>query len=422
MTQVQRTPSRSSSPSVSNGGDRANRSTAQRSNVERVVSPARPSSRPTAYRRPRRRHPLRRVIAGVFVAVLAATGLSVASALRGPGDDTATKLAEWARDHGFGIVVTSAETVQYLLHPPTTGGQPDLAVLAPGARQSQSGIGNSNAPASSIVPALPRLVGPATPALPGEGVWVTTAGSSSRPLVRQTYVRPDTVHTSYLAGVAWMSHRLSFVLHPGYQDPGTRGFSQPDMIPPNEYSHLVATFNGGFKLADARGGFYDHGTTIGSLTVGAASFVVYADGHATVGTWGRDVSLTGNVVYVRQNLEPLISNGQIAANVDSNVQSNWGATVGGGYAVWRSGIGVTASGDLVYVAGDALTVSSLADLLKRAGSVNAMQLDINKSWVSYMTYTQRGSHVTPHKLVPFLRSADRYLSPASRDFLAAYAR
>ena len=160
--------------------------------------PARPTSRPQAYRRPRRRRFwVRRAVLALVLLLVVSTAWSVAGALRAPGDDTPTKLAEWARDHGLGVVVTAAETVQYKLNPPATGG--------------------------------------------------TAAG----PLVQVTYVRPDAVHTSYLTGLAWMSHRMRFVLHPGYEDPGTAGMSQNDLVTRAHYSGLTVTFNGGFKLKDA---------------------------------------------------------------------------------------------------------------------------------------------------------------------------
>jgi len=385
----------------------------------------RPSSRPRAYRR--RRSPwvywLRRgLVAGVCV-LLVATTWSIVGALRAPGDDDASvKLAEWARDHWLGPVVTAAEAVQYRLNPPQTGGTPDTSQLASGAAENTNAskkVGTS--PGASVVPLQARLSTPVTPALPGEGVFVPAASTKAGPLVQFTYVRPDTVHTSYLTGVAWMSHTLHFVLHPGFQDPGTTGMSQPAQITTAQLPGLLASFNGGFKLKDAQGGYYDHGHTVGALVAGAASFVIYKDGHATVGTWGTDVKMAPDVAFVRQNLQPLITGGVVAPNLDANVQSNWGATVGGGYAVWRSGIGVTASGDLVYAGGDALSVGSLADILHRAGAVTAMQLDINKAWVSFMAYSHSGGTATPHKLGSFQRPADRYLSPTSRDFVAVYA-
>jgi hypothetical protein len=350
------------------------------------------------------------------------TTWSIVGALRAPGDDDASvKLAEWARDHGLGPVVTAAEAVQYRLNPPQTGGTPDTSQLASGAAEPTNAARKPALGATTILRQDP-LATPVTPALAGEGVFVPAVTTKAGPVVQFAYLRPDSVHTSYLTGVAWMSHTLTFVLHPGFQDPGTAGMSQPSQVKDSQLPGLVATFNGGFKMKDAQGGYFDHGRTVGTLTAGAASFVVYKDGHATVGTWGTDVSLTPDVVFVRQNLRPLITGGVVAPSLDANVQSNWGATVGGGYAVWRSGIGVTATGDLVYAGGDALSVGSLADILRRAGAVTAMQLDINKAWVSFMSYSHSGSTVTPHKLGSFQRPPDRYLGPTSRDFIAVYAR
>lgn len=393
----------------------------QTSVIDRPAQPNPREPKPPRMRR-RQRGRILRTVAIVMALLVAVTGWSIASALRAPGDDTVTKLAEWGRDHGLGVVVTAAETVQYRMNPPRSGGTPDLSVLAAGAAESapvQIGA-PGKAAAAAAIPALAPMSTPVSPALKGEGVWVTKVGKATDPLVQETFVRPDKVHTSYLAGVAWMSHTLKFALHPGYQDPGTKGFTLPDHVTKSELPKLVATFNGGFKLKDAGGGIYDHGNTVGTLVPGAASLVIYKDGHATVGAWGKDVSMSPDIAYVRQNLKPLIHDGKLSSNLDGNVESTWGATLGGAYAVWRSGLGVTATGDLVYVAGDALTVSSLADLLQRAGAVTAMQLDINTAWVSYMTYNHHGSNVVPHKLVQFQRPTSRYLSSVSRDFVAAY--
>jgi hypothetical protein len=54
--------------------------------------------------------------------------------------------------------------------------------------------------------------------------------------------------------------------------------------------------------------------------------------------------------------------------------------------VWRSGLGVTADGALVYVGGPGLDIIDLANLLVRAGAVRAMELDINTDWVNFSTY------------------------------------
>lgn len=379
-----------------------------------------PSSRPRSpeYRRPKhRRYLIRRIVLAALAVFLVVTASSIIGALRAPGNDgTAVKLAEWARDHGLGPVVTLLETIQYNLNPPKTGGAPNASVLQAGVTESH----RKPTPGTTVTPIQAAMIPPVSPALPGEGVFVPV-NPNADPLIQVTYVRPDSVHTSYLTGVAWMSHRVRFVLHPGFEDPGLApGWTQPDKVAPSQYPGLLATFNAGFKLKDAGGGYYDHGVTAGTLTTGAASFVIYRDGHATVGTWGSDVQMTPQVAFVRQNLQLLITNGTVAPNLDSNVQSTWGATIGGAFSVWRSGIGVTKQGDLVYAMGDAMSVADLANVLHQAGAVNAMQLDINTAWVSYMWYSQNGSSVTPHKLGQFQRPADRYLNDTSRDFFAVY--
>ena len=368
-----------------------------------------------------------RTLALIAVLLLGSVAWSLGRAVTAPGTDSmAARVAEWGRDHGMGVLVTAAENLQYQLHPPKVGGKLDPGALAQlGTAASQSPSSRSSTARGAVALHAP-LVPLASPVLAGEGVFRPVVTVKGQPAVQVAYLRPDSSHTSYLAGVVWMSGKLlRLVQHPGFEDPGHLGlWSQPDTVPASARAGLVATFNSGFKIKDARGAYYADGHTVGALTAGAASLVVYKDGRTDVGAWGSTVSMTPDVVSVRQNLKLLVDGGQLAPNLDSNVQSNWGATIKGAYYVWRSGIGVTKSGDLVFVAGDALSVHSLAALLQRAGAVRAMQLDINVAWISYMWYTPGASVASPvpHKLVAFQRPASRYLTDTSRDFFAVYAR
>ncbi|WP_370085767.1 phosphodiester glycosidase family protein [Streptacidiphilus sp. MAP12-16] len=347
---------------------------------------------------------------------------SLGGALTAPGDDSvAARVAEWGRDHHLGPVVTFLESAQYKAHPPKVGGRPDMAL-------KPTGVGTQGDPGTPALAAivLPRLVSPAGPALPGEGNWQVLGTVRGTPAVMGAYVRPDAEHTSYVAGVVSMDPRvLRFSLHPGELDPGPANWGVPPSIPAGSRTGLLATFNGGFKINEARGGFYLNGITKGTLTPDAASLVFYRDGHLTVGSWGRDVKLTPDVVGVRQNLRLIVDNGQVPGDVDTNVESGWGLTIAGKYFVWRSGAGVTRDGRIVYVYGPALSVRTLADLLQRAGCVQAMQLDINPAWMSFVYYrpTPDPADPTPVKLLPDQeRPAARYYESTSRDFTAVYAR
>lgn len=360
------------------------------------------------------------VISLVLVCGSLVTGWSMGNAVfTQGGDPTSAKLAEWGRDHGLGAAVTGLEALQYKLNPPKSGGAPNSGLLA------QQTANPSPVATTSPVPIHTALAPIVKPGIGGEGFFKPLVVRDGLPIIQVAYLRPDTVHTSYLSAVVWMSGlHTQLVLHPGYSDPGNLSlFTQGAAVRNTALSGLIATFNAGFKVKDSRGGFYRDGHTIGKLQVGAASVVTYADGHTDVGSWGSQVSMTADVVSVRQNLKLLIDKGVLSSNLNGDVQSTWGATIGGAYAVWRTGIGITAEGDLVYVIGDALSVRSLAVLLQRAGAVRAMQLDINKLWASYMWYTPAtGGLLSPHKVLSFERPANRYLTPTSRDFFAVLAR
>lgn len=86
------------------------------------------------------------------------------------------------------------------------------------------------------------------------------------------------------------------------------------------------------------------------------------------------------------------------------------------YFVWRSGVGITADGNIVYAMGPALSVRTLAELLHRAGAVRAMELDINTEWVSFMTYDSIRDPINPPatKLLPnFVKTGDATSTPTN---------
>jgi Phosphodiester glycosidase len=375
----------------------------------------------------RKRRPLRqrmwvRITLGLLATFLAVVAWSVGNALTVPGGGTVSdRLAEWARDHYLGPAVTFGEWLTY--RAPKVGGKPSFALTEPGA-----------APATP--PAKPHAAqsfGPPAPLqslagkpLPGEGQWRVLAAVHGTPAIYGTYLRASSVYSSYVAGVASMNQSLvRFELRPGSEDPGPGNWKALPYIAPGTRLGLLATFNSGFKIAQSGGGFYLNGATDGTLTKGVASVVYYRDGHISIGVWGQTVRMTPDVAGVRQNLHLIVENGTIPASVDSNVESSWGATLGGGYYVWRSGIGVTQDGRVIFVYGPALNVRELAQLLKRAGAVTAMQLDINPEWMSYMYYLPKHhpANPTPAALLPNqMQAANRYYSATGRDFTAVYAR
>jgi hypothetical protein len=368
------------------------------------------------------RRPVVRVIAAVIAVFLCVVAYSVGHALTAPGGGSlSSKLAEWARDHYLGPVVTFGEWLSY--NPPKVGGKPSFSLAVP----SGEAVSHKYAHANGFKPIIPaQLSSRAGTPLPGEGVWRVLETVHGEPALFGTFLRPDPVHTSYVVGIVSIDQRLvTFQLHPGYEDPGPGNWGSLSYIPLDSRRGLLATFNGGFKLGTAGGGFYLNGVTRGIMTKGAASVVYYRNGTIAIGTWGSEVAMTPDVVGVRQNLKLIVDHGQVPDSVNYNVITSWGATLGGGYYVWRSGLGISADGRVIYVYGPALNVRELADMLKEAGAVEALQLDINPFWMSFMYYEKNGhpSDPTPVDLLSAQQqSAYRYYSIYSRDFTSVYAR
>lgn len=398
-------------PTPSGEASRTDRAHARR----RRIAPR----RGTKSRRPRR---VLRVVAIAVVVVLIPIGWSYAHALTAPGSaGVFARTVEWIADHGGRGLVNRVEGFYYEHHKPPVGGTPAGGIPDVGAA----------APTSPTRLEPPHLTAPgdiapiATHPLPHEGDWRPYGQRNDGvPTMYVAFLRPDRVHTSLLTGVVWMDPRLlQMRLVPGVQDPGGTGWQWLGEVPPGHRRTLVAAFNSGFKLRDSQGGYYSEGRTVKPLVNGKATIVLYRDGTANVGAWGREVHMTSDVASARQNLSLLVDGGKPVAGLASQDFHLWGATWGNTLLVWRSAVGVTADGALVYAAGDGLSVASLANVMARAGCVRAMELDINHTWVSFNTYAPTATGIHAEKLLAgMMRPATRYLSVDERDFFAVMLR
>jgi Phosphodiester glycosidase len=368
------------------------------------------------------------VVPGLIVVFF---GWSVLGAYSTPGNENfSAKWADWLRAHHAGYLVNHAEAYYYSHHAPPKGGAPAALNSLPAGPTSppRSTTPRSTSPAAPAGLAALAPPGPVPlvvhPALPGEGQWQpvgpTIAGQRA---LYEAQFRADTVYTGEITSAVWIDPRLVKVaLIPGLSEPGGT-WPHPPYVTAAEAATVLAAFNGGFRFQDAKGGFYLDGRTAVPLRAGAASLVIYQNGTVNVGVWDADVTMAPDVVAVLQNLVPLVYAGQVAASATYNDSRVWGSTLGASVVVARSGVGVTATGALIYVAGPALTAKTLAEALQRAGAVRAMTLDINPEWVTFNFYSHpnpaQPTQITPAKLYPQMqRPADRYLGPTleSRDF------
>jgi hypothetical protein len=295
-----------------------------------------------------------------------------------------------------------------------------------------SGSSTKSAPTTTLAPtttttapqavpsAIPAQVSPATS---GEGQWTAQdSWSPASPSVMTTSWRPFASQPSIVAYASWMrTSSTQLALYPGYEGPGPSSLDRgPEQVPEAARTTLLATFNSGFYEKDAAAGFYANGTLYFPMVDGLATVVAYANGTLDIVSWTGGSTPPPNVVMARQNLGMLVEGSQPTAATANG--SAWGVTLGGVPAVWRTGLGVDAHGDFIYVAAPDQTAASLAQILIQAGAVRGMQLDINPEWPIYVTYGGPGA-ASPSLDVPNPnQTANRFLFNSTKDFFALYQR
>ena len=373
--------------------------------------------------RKRRRRPTALIAVVLTLVLLASPATSYVRALTAPGNvDWQVRTVEWIRDHGGGPVVDTVENWWYSHNQPTgtapaAGSLPTAANAAPGR-----GAG----PGAAQPPPLPLLPG-ATP-LPDEGTWVgnpQTVGGA--PALYTGFFRPDPTYPSQIVGVAWTNQDLvSTHLIAGTQEPVPGTAPGGAEVPPNMRDTLLAAFNSGWKMRDSRGGYYANGTSAVALQNGAASLVIDDSGRVKIGRWGQDVGMGPQIAAVRQNLDLVVDGGRPAAGLSDNATGAWGSPKNQFQYTWRSGLGTDRGGNLIYVAGDQLSLAGLADAMVAAGIQRGMELDIHPKMVAFNSFhPTAGQHfgLAATKLLPaMVPPATRYLVPDTRDFIAVTLR
>ena len=351
--------------------------------------------------------------------------VSYARALTYPGSaPVSDRTVEWIRANGGARAVAAVEQWYYSHHRASSGDA--SAALARLRAPARATLPEASPPGRAKLPApvAPSVAHPA----PGEGVWQPEGPEpSGRPVLETTVFRPNAGDPNMVVGAAWMdTGALQATLVAGTVVPGGSGWAWHSEVPVAERPHLVAAFNSGFRFQDTPGGYYAEGRTAVPLVDGQASFVVLANGRATVADWGRDVHMGPSVRAVRQSLHLIVDQGRPEPDLVSNVAGDYGTRREQLQYTWRSGVGTDGHGGLVYVAGAGLDLTTLANALVDAGAVRGMQLDIHDNKSTFNIFRPDPSvpaGTVGTKLIPNMqRPATRYLMPDQRDFVAMTLR
>ncbi|HZT93459.1 MAG TPA: phosphodiester glycosidase family protein [Gaiellaceae bacterium] len=326
------------------------------------------------------------------------------------------RTVEWLRMNHFNWLVDDAEHLYYTWKTPAKGG-PQLKTLpAVGLRHKPEPSAKTKAPWP------PRIRPVFAHPLPGEGVWRPSGPRvSGGPPVLVTTFRSERDYPRIVAYVAWFDHeRTALAYYPGRYEPPSATLRGPMEVPSGQRWRLLATFNSGFIYSDGLNGDALDGQVNEPLRDGLATLVAYRSGRVNIVDWHGGPSPGPEVAFARQSLPLIVDHGRLSPAL--NDSTKWGFTLGNAVRVWRTGLGIDRRGNLIYAAADFQTVTTLAEILKRAGAVRAMELDINPEWPTLITYRHRQG-LLPARVVPnYQQPVTRYLVPDDRDFFAVYRR
>ena len=150
-----------------------------------------------------------------------------------------------------------------------------------------------------------------------------------------------------------------------------------------------------------------------------------ADSSLHMGVWGEEGVGGAGTVWWRQNGLPIIQHGQINPATNDLSARAWGASIDGTVAVWRSALGLSKDGRvLYYAAGEGVVMPAMARALQAAEVYNAMQLDINNYWVSFSAVGQISEKLVAEPLFDKMKASnpERYLKAYSRDYFYVTTR
>jgi predicted DNA-binding transcriptional regulator AlpA len=374
-----------------------------------------PVATETAMRPPRRGPRLRRwilvfLLVGLSPAIYSWTQMATMPSSLPLG----VRTVEWLRMHHLNWLVDNAEHAYYTWQTPAKGGRQLKTLPAIGIHAKPK------THARGVWP--PRIQPVFAHPLPGEGVWRPSGPAvAGGPPVLVTTFRTERDYPRIVAYVAWFDHaRTALAYYPGRYEPPRATLRGPMQVPFGQRWRLLAAFNSGFIYSDGLNGDSLDGHVNEPLRDGLATVVAYRSGAVDIVDWHGGPRPGRAVAFARQSLPLIINDGRLTPAL--NDSTRWGFTLGNAVRVWRTGIGIDRRGNLIYTAADYQTVTTLAEILKRAGAVRAMELDINPEWPTLNTYRHRHG-LLPTVVVPnYQQAPTRYLVPDDRDFFAVYRR
>ncbi|MSO32595.1 MAG: hypothetical protein EXQ64_07265 [Ilumatobacteraceae bacterium] len=336
--------------------------------------------------------------------------------LRHQDESLQTNTAAWARNHQLNFVV---DRLEGWLHsgPPSAKPADSLSLTndlsLPIDTPSTTSPNTKQETPANLAPVI-------SPALKDEGTWRVLASVGGQPVMWSTSIRPLASLGSVVASAVVIDQtRLTAGLFKGTEIPGSGPWNNYKRVMPAARPALVAAFNGGFRFNHIKSGYLSEGRIVRPLINGEATFGIRVDGSSTIGVLGTDMFNDGTWTTLRQNLPPVIQDGEIS--IARYPSTYWGNELHNVTYVMRSAICTLDDGRLLYVAAGDVDINALANVLLLFGCRTAMQLDINKPLPQFVTFTKPGESKRAGILLDKrMGNPNRYLNNATKDFFAFF--
>jgi hypothetical protein len=292
---------------------------------------------------------------------------------------------------------------------------------------------SSGAGVRALAPFHPPDPGPALKSwsAKGDGIWVPIVDPrrpGEEPHLMKTLLHPDVERGwAELFVVAVDLRRVTLEIVPGRHEPKADNpegekLERPAVIPEADHEELLAAFNGGFMTEHG-----EYGLKLGELTVvspkdKSCTIAEYDDGALRIAPWPEMKADEAKMAWLRQAPECMVHDEKLHPGI-LYVSGNrkWGATLDGETVIRRSGIGLDATRDVLYVAiSNHTNARVFAEGMRHAGAVDVAQLDVNWSYPKFVLFEPKQPR-GPRKAVALAKgfefSEDEYIRKrARRDF------
>lgn len=213
------------------------------------------------------------------------------------------------------------------------------------------------------------------------------------PTFYTTSVRPDPNRKVKVEVVALDARQLELDMAIGAEGPWPPNEKTEGKFPrfggklprtPAVATKVVVAFNGAFRLDQHAHGMIIRRRVFAPPVADVASLFMHDDGRLGFGTFGPSMITPSDVRSLRQNLDPLLDDGEI----DPRGRPRWGGIIKAanqvGQRAKRSGICRTAGGNLLYLWGNAIEARDLGVAMKEVGCDYGVHLDMNAPHIGFV--------------------------------------